>query len=114
MDRKIKKHEQILLNLLEEYAWERHATQTDFRSLVLADKEKHHYQVVQSGWYEGEFDYSILFHFEIKPNGKVWLYQNNTDVPIAEELAKRGVSRSEIILGFQPEKLREHSGFAVA
>jgi hypothetical protein len=113
MDRKVKKYEQILLKLLEEYSWERKATQTDYRSFVISDKEKHHYQVVQSGWYEGEFDYTVQFHFEIKPDGKVWLYQNNTDIPIAEELAERGVPRSEIILGFQPENLRQGSGFAV-
>lgn len=102
MDRKIKKYEHILLDLLNEFAWERHATQTDMKSVVLADKEKHHYQVVQSGWYEGEFEYTILFHFEIKPDGQVWLYQNNTDTPIAEELARRGVPKDEIILGFIP------------
>ncbi len=102
MDRKVRKYKHILLDLLNEFAWERHATQTDMKSVVIADKEKHHYQVVQSGWYEGEFEYTILFHFEIKPDGQVWLYQNNTDIPIAEELARRGVPKDEIILGFIP------------
>lgn len=114
MDRKVIKYEKILLSLLEEYAGERHATKTDLRTIVIADKEKKQFQVVTMGWYEGEFLYSVMFHFEIKPDGKIWLIQNNSEVPIAEELAERGVPKSEIVIGFQPEKMRADSGFAVA
>lgn len=113
MDRKVTKNERILLSLLEEYAGERHAAQTDMRSIVLADREKKQFQVVTMGWYEGEFFFNVMFHFEIKPDGKIWLIQNSSDVPIAEELAERGVPKSEIVLGFQPEKMRRVSGFAV-
>jgi hypothetical protein len=114
MDRKVIKNQKILLALLNEYAEERHATQTDLRTVVIADKEKKQFQVVTMGWYEGEFLYHLMFHFEIKADGKIWLIQNNSDIPVAELLAERGVPKSEIVIGFQPEKLRMAGGFAAA
>lgn len=114
MDRKIKKYQSILLGLLQEYAAERQATQTSLRSSVLADKENGQFQVVTTGWYEGKFYHSVMFHFEVKPDGKIWLLRNTTDIPIAEELAERGIPKTDIVLGFQPENLRRYSGFAVA
>ncbi len=114
MDKKVIKYRQILIRLLEEYVENRSATKTALQSILIADKEKNHFQVVVSGWYEGEYFYDVMFHFEIKPEGKIWLLQNNTDIPIAEELAERGIPKTDIILGFQPESLRPYSGFATA
>ena len=80
---------------------------------VITDTRNNHFQLVETGWYEKQFIHSVIFHFQIKPDGKIWLLANNTDIPITDELIKRGVPISDIVLGFHPEKYRAYSGFAV-
>lgn len=46
--------------------------------------------------------------------GKIWLMVDNTDVRIAEELVDRGVPRTDIVLGFQPEEVRKFTDYASA
>ena len=81
---------------------------------IVKDIENNHYQLVETGWYAKRFIYVVLFHFQIKPNGKVWILVNSTEVLVAEELVKRGIAPSDIVLSFVPEKVRQHTGYAVA
>ena len=109
----MKVYEQIILDVLQAERIERSANQV--QDLVLADKESHHYQLLRTGWETNEyFVNKIIFHFHISDNGKIWLLANNTDVPITDELIKRGVPVSDIVLGFHPEKYSAYSGFATA
>ena len=109
----MKVYEQIILDVLQAERIERSANQV--QDLVLADKESHHYQLLRTGWETNEyFVNKIIFHFHISDNGKIWLLANPTDVPITDELIKRGVPVSDIVLGFHPEKYRAYSGFATA
>ena len=109
----MKVYEQIILDVLQAERIERSANQV--QDLVLADKESHHYQLLRTGWETNEyFVNKIIFHFHISDNGKIWLLANNTDVPITDELIKRGVPVSDIVLGFHPEKYRAYSGVATA
>lgn len=110
---KIKKYEEVIITLLNEYASIRKTLTPNVESQVVIDKDNHHYQLISIGWHKGKFIYTIAFHFSIL-NNKVWIQQNNTDVMVADELVERGVLKSDIVLGFIPEKMREHSGFAVA
>jgi hypothetical protein len=109
----MKVYEQIILDVLQAERIERSPNQV--QDLVLADKESHHYQLLRTGWETNEyFVNKIIFHFHISDNGKIWLLANNTDVSITDELIKRGVPVSDIVLGFHPEKYRAYSGFATA
>ena len=51
-------------------------------------------------------------HFDIK-DGKIWIQRNQTDDVLAEELVKMGVAKEDIILGLQPEYVREYAGYGV-
>ena len=109
---KMKTYEQIILEVLNAEKIERSAGQV--QDLVLADKDSRHYQLLRTGWETTEyFVNKIIFHFHLSDNGKIWLLANNTDIPITDELIKRGVPISDIVLGFHPEKYRAYSGFAV-
>ena len=110
---KVKKYEQIIVALLNDYAGIKKSLTPNIKSQVVIDKDNHHYQLLSIGWNNGKFVYTMAFHFSII-NGKVWIQQNNTDSMIADELMEKGVPKSDIVLGFVPEKVRGSEGFAVA
>jgi hypothetical protein len=112
MDKKIKNYQKIVENYLQEELKDRVIPGIEFQ--VIADKSNNHFQLVESGWYEKRYIHSVIFHFHIKPNGRVWLLANNSDILVAEELVKRGIPASDIVIGFHPTNARQHTGFAVA
>ena len=81
---------------------------------MITDTIHHHYQVTRTGWDDDMFDYLVVFHLQIKPTGKVWLLVNNTDLLVFDDLMEQGIPKSDLVIGFLPENLRQHSGFAVA
>ena len=112
MVRKIKKYQTIIEAFLNTEAQDRQSKDTEYQ--MVEDTKNHHYQLVETGWYEKRYIYRVLFHLDIKADGKVWLLVNNTDVLVAEDLVKQGIPASDIVLGFQPLSVRPYTGFAVA
>jgi hypothetical protein len=113
MDNKVKEYTDILIKVLEEHAvYMNSNNSTDYE--LITDEKHGHYSLIYTGWRKDIFDFTILFHFQIKPTGKVWLLVNNTDILITDELVERGIPKSDIVIGFIPESLRQYSGFAVA
>ncbi|HOY20375.1 MAG TPA: XisI protein [Haliscomenobacter sp.] len=112
MDKKIKKYQQVLEAFLQEEADSKTIPGIEFQ--MITDTRNNHFQLVETGWFEKQFIHSVIFHFQIKPDGKIWLFANNTDMQVAEELVKRGVPASDIVIGFHPQSVRQFTGFAVA
>lgn len=112
MVRKIKKHQRLLEAFLTEEAND-HCYE-GMENQVIIDEKNNHFQLVETGWYENRFIHRVVFHFDIKPDGKIWLLVNNTDILVAEELVKRGIASSDIVLGFHPVHVRQYTGFATA
>ena len=108
----INEYQQILQAFLQEEADSKTIPGIEFQ--VITDTRNNHFQLVETGWYEKQFIHSVIFHFQIKPDGKIWLLANNTDILVAEELVKKGVSASDIVIGFHRESVRQFTGFAVA
>ncbi len=46
--------------------------------------------------------------------GKIWLQENSTDFDIIGVLEEKGVPKSDIVLGFQPEDVRGMTEYAMA
>ena len=110
---KIKKYQNIIVSLLNEYAAYGQSA-PGIKREVVADKENNHFQLVSVGWREGKsFVYVVAFHFDII-EGKIWIQQNNTEAKITDELMERGIPIQDIVLGFQSPQVRKLSGFAVA
>jgi XisI protein len=108
---KIKKYQKIILTLLKDYENE----QSSVKALIIADKTKHHYQLVEVGWLDnGKYFYAVPIHFHIKNDGKIWLLENRTEYDLAAELIALKVAPSDIVLSFIPEHVRALSGFAVS
>ena len=80
---------------------------------LLFDTERDHYQVLALGWEKGRRVYFCVLHLDIR-NGKIWLQENSTDFDIIAVLEEKGVPKSDIVLGFQPEDVRGMTEYAMA
>ena len=105
---------QIVTEYVKSYAnWVSNNSKYDYH--LITDKEKGHIQLFKVGFnQEGKFRFHIIFHFQIKEKGKVWVLVNNTDIEVGIEFMKKGISNQQIVVGFIPPKLREYSGYATA
>ena len=112
---KVKKYQDILIDLLQEYATFLAGSNAPVKPQVVADRVGNHFQLMKSGWdtEQQHFVFGILFHFDII-DGKIWLQLNNTEFYIADELEERGVPKSDIVLGFQPPVAREERALMAA
>lgn len=111
---KVKKYQDILIAFLNNYAREGQiANMPEVETKVIADRENNSFQVLHIGWHGSQFVFSPIFHFDIK-EGKIWFQCNNTEREVVDELMEMGVSKEDIVLGFQPDFARAYSGFAVA
>ncbi len=112
MDKTIK-YQKAILELFQEYD-EFWGKSGGLENRIVADTKRHAFVMISFGWQNHEsYTHLLCFHLEII-NEKVWIYENNTEAMIADELMEKGVSREDIVLGFVEPEIREHSGFAVA
>jgi XisI protein len=113
MDR-IKKYQDLIVRLFEEYASVKPANLPDHEYQIIADTKRNHFQLVSVGWQQDRFFDNVILHLDIKPDGKIWLQINNTDWNIVDSLLENGVPTSQIVLGFITPSLRQYSQFAAA
>jgi XisI protein len=113
---KIKKYQRLIIQLLNQQAAPyQKVAKGEVQEQVIIDTKQKQYQWLTIGWEsEEEFKNYINIHCTIKPNGKVWLMENNTDIRVAEELVKMGIPTKDIVLGFQPPSVRAMSEYAIA
>lgn len=108
----IKQKEKAILSVLEENQ-QLSPEEEGYQRIVIADKENHHYQLLATGWATpNHFVNTLLIHFQIKPDGSIWLLENNTELHVTDELANRGIPKSEIVLAFHPPQYRAMAGMA--
>jgi XisI protein len=103
---KILKYKNAILQYLEQYIKGYQNAPDSLDNQLIADDRGHHYQLLRVGWSNKKFIHFCVFHFDIK-DGKIWVQVNETEELIADELVRLGVPADDIVLGFQPEYLRE-------
>jgi len=113
LDNKIKQYQDFIIEILNEHAL-LHQGLGELEDQVLADRQNNHFQLTRIGWQDGERIETILLHFDIKTDGKIWLQTNWTTGRVAEDLLLRGVPKSDIVLGLHPPEYRQYTEFAVA
>jgi hypothetical protein len=102
----------VIVTLLNDLA-ETIATDDAVETVVIADREHDHYQLLYLGW-EGErrvFDTAVYIRLR---QGKVWIEHNAIPERVGEQLVAAGIPREQIVLGFQPPQLRPLTDFAAA
>jgi hypothetical protein len=65
------------------------------------------------GWDGPRRIHGSVIHLDII-DGKIWIQHDGTNWPVADELMAAGITKDEIVLGFQPPEVRPHTGFAVS
>jgi hypothetical protein len=110
MDR-LENYRTIIKRTLQEYAQVRPVGGTIEMETVF-DETRDHYELLALGWQGKRRVHGSIVHIDIK-DGKVWLQHDSTDVAFAEQLVENGIPTEQIVLGFQPEQIRQYSGFAV-
>ncbi len=111
---KIKKYQEILTRLLTEYVSFLSGSNAAVMPQMVADVERNHFQLVKIGWdnQRNQFVFGILFHFDIIGD-KVWLQLNNTEFQVIDEIIEMGVSKDDIVFGFQPPAMHNAAQAAV-
>lgn len=110
MDR-IERYREIVRGVIADYARFKPSNgQIDTEAVI--DPQNDHYEVMHVGWDGTRRVHGSVIHLDII-GGKVWVQYDGTTRPVAEELAGAGIPRADIVLGFHPADVRQHTGFAV-
>ena len=111
INKKIKAYQQHIIAILASEALD-FPLQPELEDQVIADLERNHFQLLRIGWVDDDRILQILIQIDIKPDGKIWLQENQTELRLDDELLKKGVPASDIVLGMQPPSYRQFTEFA--
>lgn len=106
------RYRETIENILTEYTKIPYAY-GDIQTETIFDRENDHYLLVNVGWNKSRRIYGSLVHIDII-NGKIWIQRDGTEDGMAKELVKAGITKEQIVLGFQPEDVRPHTEYAVS
>ena len=106
---KIKKYENLIIELLNSIKG------TSLDNVVIADKEKRHYQLLHVGNdSRNRYFFHVRIHFHLREDGVICVYENRTEEEIGDTLMEQGVPKSDILVGFLPQTARQYAGYATA
>lgn len=113
MDR-VTEYRQIIKDVMTEYAaFLNGYPPPEFEVALAFDDEHGQYILRRIGWASKQrYQYTDI-HVILR-NGKIWIEEDMTEDGITTDLLARGVRQEDIILGFQPPAMRQHTEFAVA
>jgi len=112
MDR-LTQHKAIVRQLVEVIA---QMTPSDEKSetQLIMDDERGHYLLFSVGWGNNRREYMPFVHLDVRPDAKVHIQHDGTDLKIAEQLVKEGIEKQHIVLAFQtPNRRKLIPDFAV-
>lgn len=110
---KIEKYRTCIEQILNEYGHYK-PSYGDVEMQILTDREHDHYQLSMVGWEtDDQRVYGCIMHLDII-NNKIWIQHDGTEIGIAKELVALGISKQDIVLGFQPLYKRPHTEYAVS
>ena len=110
---KIENYRSIITSILEKYAKITPVNLPDVENELIMDTLRDSYQLVRVGFENRSRVHYCVFHFDIR-NGKIWVQQDITDIPVAQLLLDAGVPKEDLVLGFHAPYMRGISGFATA
>ena len=110
---KVEQYRQIIRNLLEEYALYKPVNLPEVENQLLFDEQRDRYQLLRVGFENRRRVHYCVFHLDLK-EGKVWVQEDATDVPIVQRLEAAGVPKEDIVLGFHAPYKRALAGYAEA
>lgn len=112
MDR-LTQHKAIVRQILEDIA---HMTPSDEKSetQLIMDDERGHYLLFSVGWGHNRREYVPFVHLDVRPDAKVHIQHDGTDLRIADRLVEEGIEKKHIVLAFQaPDRRKLIPDFAI-
>lgn len=110
-------YKQVARRIIEEVAHLSPRIEGGIENQIITDDEHGHYLYFGVGWEKENsgWIYASFVHIDVKADGKVWLQHDGTDLSIAEKLQTYGISKSDIVIGFQAPAVRKYmDGYAAA
>lgn len=109
---KLTRYRQIVRAVLEEFAAWAYKPGKGVRGDVLYDSTRDAFVLVECGWDGRRRMNGLIYHVELI-DGQVWVQFDATNRPIAQQLARAGISREDIILGEKPPELWKDTDYGV-
>ena len=81
---------------------------------LIEDDKNGQYLIFVEGWDEYRYVYYTSMHLRLREDGKIIVYQDNTDIILIDLLEKSGINVSDIIVAFHHPSMRKHTEFAEA
>jgi hypothetical protein len=110
---KIEKYRTCIEQILNEYGHYK-PSYGDVEMQILTDREHDHYQLSMVGWGNRRSASLRLYYAPGYHRYKIWIQHDGTEIGIAKELVALGISKQDIVLGFQPLYKRPHTEYAVS
>lgn len=111
INKKIEKYQKAIIAILQAEAKD-FSLQPELQDHLITDRENNHFQLLRVGWVDDDRILQILIHIDIKPDGKVWIQENLTGLAVDDELVKKGIPPTDIVLGMHPPSYRKFTEFA--
>lgn len=102
---------EIVRRLILEYAGHKFS-RGDIKTEPVMDEERGHYEVLNVGWDGERRIHGCILHIDVIGD-KIWIQHDGTSPGAAADLLEAGVPKDAIVLGFHPDYVRQHTGFAV-
>jgi XisI protein len=112
MDR-VSHYRQIIQSVFREYARLFNHQPAGVDVLAVCDETTDTYAIVNVGW-DGKERMNTTSVLMRIVNGKIWVEEDRTMYGFVDELLKAGVPHGDIVLAFQPPKMRKYTEFAFA
>lgn len=106
------RYREIIQHILKEYTTIPYAYGEITTELIVSQNSQH-FLLMDEGWQNGVRVHDCLVHIQIRDD-KIWIHQDGTDEGIADKLVAAGIPKQQIVLGFHPPELRQHTEFAIA
>lgn len=109
----LNRYKALIAEIIEQYANRKPVNRPEVSYQQVIDEKRNQYILLALGWHGQEYIHNWIFHLELKDD-KIWIHEDLTDPGIKVALMERGVSESDIVLGFLPEYERKDSKSTVA
>lgn len=103
---KVEKHKAIVTQIIEDIA-AMIPNSEPVETQTIVDNTHGHYLLSAVGWVNNRREFNSFVHIDVKPNGKIWIQHDGTDLKIALMLVEQGVAKSDIVLAFHSPFRRE-------
>lgn len=103
---KITNYKEIVGDIVQEIA---NMTPSDdiSETQLIMDSERGHYVLFSLGWHDNKREYLPFVHIDVKPDGKIWIQHDGTDLVLAQWLIDRAVPKEDIVLAYHAPARRE-------